>query len=179
MSPLDTAVEIWLLDTRRASARALELCRQVASQPEHERAARYRQTRDGRNLYLGHGLARMATARHCQMDPRELQWCCDDRGKPSWGNAPFAFSLSHSGGFVALALAGPGAAIGVDIQEMSPRIDTNRIANYALSPEECTVLDHSEGTARQRRFFQLWVLREAGLKASGEGIFTAPKTASA
>ena len=76
------------------------------------------------------------------------------------------FNLSHSGDFVACAVS--SHECGVDIQEIRPVRDSLITKN--LSEEEQTDLLYFEGAARELRFFEYWVLKEAYIKAIGQGI---------
>lgn len=79
------------------------------------------------------------------------------------------FSLSHSRtyGVVALARGGP---IGVDIEADHQVQDAMAIARAVLHPSECDwVSGHSVDT-RSGAFLQLWVRKEAVVKASGQGL---------
>jgi len=76
-----------------------------------------------------------------------------------------SISLSHSGGWVAVAVSGAGA-IGIDIEVHRPRRNFTGIAAAAFGPEERrrARLDGAAG------FYRIWTLKEAMAKASGVGI---------
>ena len=79
------------------------------------------------------------------------------------------FSLSHSTtyGVVALSRGGP---IGVDIEADRQVQDAMAIARAVLHPSECEwICGHSVDT-RSAAFLQLWVRKEAVVKASGHGL---------
>jgi 4'-phosphopantetheinyl transferase len=76
-----------------------------------------------------------------------------------------SISLSHSGGWVAVAASDAGA-IGIDIEVHRPHRNFNAIAAAAFGPEEQWLV--SAGGAAG--FYRIWTLKEAMAKASGEGI---------
>ena len=76
-----------------------------------------------------------------------------------------SISLSHSGGWVAVAASFAGA-IGIDIEVHHPRQNFNEIAAAAFGPDEQWLVA-AEGAAG---FYRIWTLKEAMAKASGEGI---------
>ena len=84
-------------------------------------------------------------------------------GKPECVDGP-PFSVSHSGGLVVCALA-PHGQIGVDVELPKRPRDVGSIAARYFSDEEARWV----GT-EPRRFFMLWVLKEAYLKALGVGL---------
>jgi 4'-phosphopantetheinyl transferase len=100
-----------------------------------------------------------------------LGWVFDAEpsGRPIARNASSdrvpSVSLSHSGGWVAVAVSDVGA-VGIDIEVHRPRRNFNRIAATAFGPEEqCLVAaDGAPG------FYRIWTLKEAMAKASGAGL---------
>jgi hypothetical protein len=80
------------------------------------------------------------------------------------GDGP-AISLAHSGELVACAIA-PAGQIGVDVEAPRARRRTVEIAERYFSSRESDWL-HGKP---QDRFYMLWVLKEAYLKATGAGL---------
>ncbi len=88
----------------------------------------------------------------------------DGNGKPYLPGCPLSLSLSHSGGYVAAAVAGTG--IGIDLQEL--REISDRVLRRLYSPEERSWIGAGD---RTRRAIRLWTMKEAYAKLRGEGIF--------
>lgn len=84
-------------------------------------------------------------------------------GKPYLPAYPgFHFSLSHSGVWAVCAVS--EYPLGVDIEQVRP---TRRgLAERYFSPEECALLTQLPPDS----FFDFWTLKEAAVKASGEGL---------
>lgn len=163
-------IDLWLVDCRDLPADVLDRCAAVLCPDEHAQEARYRLAADRLRFRIGHGLARLVSAQMTGIGPAALIWEQGEQGKPFWRNADVAFNLSHSGDFVCLAIGGT-AALGVDVQRQEPGIDAQAIADFAMSPEERTYLAGLDPEAWRAAFFSLWVLREAALKATGQGVF--------
>jgi 4'-phosphopantetheinyl transferase len=93
----------------------------------------------------------------------------DDRGRPRvdhGSSLPVDVSLSHSGDYVVAAISERGA-IGVDVE-----VDRNLslgVEERCFTPSELTWL-RAEGGERTERFMRLWTLKEAYVKATGEGL---------
>ncbi|NIL94173.1 MAG: 4'-phosphopantetheinyl transferase superfamily protein [Woeseiaceae bacterium] len=87
-----------------------------------------------------------------------------DHGKPFCVDGP-AISISHSGNFVACAVADDGA-IGIDIEFPGRERNTAGIAGRFFSARESRWLADQP----KDRFYMLWVLKEAWLKAIGTGL---------
>jgi phosphopantetheinyl transferase len=88
----------------------------------------------------------------------------DDKGKPVCTHGP-AISIAHSGDFVVCAATDHGQ-IGVDIEVPGHRRDVSGIANRFYAADEVEWLAEQP----EDRFYMLWVLKEAWLKAKGTGI---------
>lgn len=74
-------------------------------------------------------------------------------------------SLSHSAGH-ALCASGPaGLPLGADLERIRPR-DVPRLARWVCAPQEQAALARLDGAARLERFYLLWTLKEAFVKAA-------------
>lgn len=77
---------------------------------------------------------------------------------------PASESLSHSGGYAALARAHPALRIGVDLEVHRPR-DVLATARTAFSECEARALEGAAGSERERLFYAMWTVKEALAKA--------------
>lgn len=90
-------------------------------------------------------------------------------GKPYFPDRPdLQFSLSHSGGLSLCALG--DTPVGADVELVRPR--SPGLPRYALSEREYTWYE-SRGS-RWEDFYNLWTLKEARVKCTGEGLFRSP-----
>lgn len=140
---------------------------------EREAADRFHFDVDRRRRVIGRGLARVLLGRLTNEKPDALRFAVDPRGKPSLvapeGGSPFQFSVSHSGHFVLVALSAV-RALGIDIEQIKPDLDTDAIAETTFSFSEREALASLEGAARRDSFFVCWTRKEAVLKAEGVGL---------
>lgn len=82
-------------------------------------------------------------------------------------------SLSHSGAWLACAVAPQPVGIDLEVRDIqSPgRRDVLALAAMACSPGELAQLQAlADGPARQRHFLQIWSLKEAYFKCTGTGV---------
>ena len=79
------------------------------------------------------------------------------------------FSVSHSFENGLLAFSEEGK-IGADIEDRKLRHDIDGPIRDVFSPEEQQALDSAPPSARVDMFFRLWTLKEAIIKATGEGF---------
>ncbi|MCC2638099.1 MAG: 4-phosphopantetheinyl transferase [Moraxellaceae bacterium] len=83
------------------------------------------------------------------------------------GSGPWEISLSHGGGLVAVMVA--SAPCGVDIErQRATRI--TRVAERYFAPAEAEWLRTRDNATAERDFFRLWTLKEACVKALGQGL---------
>ncbi len=91
----------------------------------------------------------------------------DKFGKPYFSGSDIHFNLSHSGGYVIIAVS--EEKIGIDIQRMKQ--DKHRIAEKNFLPSECRYINEIEDEAvMQQRFCEIWTMKEAYLKNIGIGL---------
>lgn len=86
--------------------------------------------------------------------------------KPYFEDNPFFFSISHSGRYVACALA--DYEIGLDLQKLSQVRET--IVNRCFSEIEREYLRQSDDV--NTAFTEIWCLKESYVKALGTGLKT-------
>ncbi len=93
-------------------------------------------------------------------------------GKPFvQASPPLYFNLAHADDVIILAVTEAGE-VGVDVERANPAFDWMRVASV-LSPHEMEWIRACEGgdsASVNRRFFQIWTLKEAYVKCTGEGI---------
>ena len=94
----------------------------------------------------------------------ELEIRTTPRGKPECVAGP-SVSVSHSGPWAACAIAVEGS-VGVDVQSAVPGRRVESIAREYFARAESDWIEADP----ERRFYMLWVLKEAYLKALGLGL---------
>jgi 4'-phosphopantetheinyl transferase len=143
------------------------------SQDERDRYARFHFD-DDRDAYLvAHALTRRLLAVNAGVEPAELCFEPTENGRPEIA-APLAalelrFNLSHTRGLVACAVTRK-RAIGVDAEHIDRRVELLGVARRVFSPREIAGLEKLSGEPQRVRFFELWTLKEAYVKAIGKGL---------
>ena len=114
---------------------------------------------------------RTLLSRFTGIDGAELEIARGEQGKPFLVNAPqpLQFSLSHSGDRLVLALA-RDASVGVDLEVHDPQRQVMPLARRFFSRVEHEDLDALVEEARRQRFYDLWTLKEARVKALGGSL---------
>ncbi|MCB1706804.1 MAG: 4'-phosphopantetheinyl transferase superfamily protein [Halioglobus sp.] len=76
------------------------------------------------------------------------------------------FNLSHSGDWLACAVTA-GVPVGVDIEACKPQRDVMTLARRFFREEEVMALEACTEAGQRDRFYDLWTLKEAAVKARG------------
>ncbi|WP_442754977.1 4'-phosphopantetheinyl transferase family protein [Methylocystis sp. JAN1] len=163
------------------AARALNLARVAPEQwdalaallddEERARAARFAFDEDRRGYVAAHALLRLELSRRAGWAPQDWRFSMTKLGKPFLLDPPrdLRFSLSHTRGMVAVAVA-EGVEIGIDVEPSDRRAESMKLAQRFFAPEEVALLAAVEGEARRDLFFAIWTLKEAVVKATGQGL---------
>jgi 4'-phosphopantetheinyl transferase len=144
-------------------------CRDVLDESERARAAAFLAARDRQRFTVAHGALRILAGRELAAPPAALTWSPGRYGKPELGSgwSGLHTSLSHSGDVIAVAIAAR-RAVGVDVQQLVPGLDTFGLSARFFPPDEAGYIaaGHDAG-ARSDRFAHLWARKEAVVKAAG------------
>jgi 4'-phosphopantetheinyl transferase len=146
------------------------------SEDERTRASRFRFEADRGRFVASHAALRRILASYLGATPATLAFGTGAHGKP-FLDAPahgrsLRFSLSHSGD-LALVAVSLGRDLGVDVEQVRPRGDLEGFAARYFSPRERDALARIPPGGRLRAFFEFWTLKEAYLKACGDGLVRA------
>lgn len=139
---------------------------------ERARAARLGQGDDRARFVTGRALLRERLGRCTGIPPAELAIGETAAGQPRLlaadaGGRQLGFSVSHAGGVVLVAIAA-GRDVGVDVEALRPRADLDGLAARFFSPGERDAVRGSADPAAT--FLTLWTVKEAYLKATGDGL---------
>lgn len=173
---------VYVSHTRALDEAQIAALDPLLSASERDRRDRLWRADDRRDYAAAHALLRIALAAHTGQAPEHLAFRSDGHGKPSLvpgtGDAPTpAFSLSHSRGLVACAIADRGR-VGIDVEPIDPGVDALHIAASYFSADEAASLQRCSPEERPSRFCELWTLKEAFLKAIGTGLAWPPDCVS-
>ena len=147
-------------------------CALVLSDTELQRADRFVTEED-----KSHFKQRRAFRRYCGAfvleSPRPLSQIVfkeTEKGRPYLPDLRnFRFSLS-SCRFGFLGAWSSTHLVGIDIEAHTRNLEAAELAQQFFSEAEAKAVEEVGGLARLRTFFQLWTLKEAGLKSIGEGL---------
>ena len=168
-------IHLWNVDSEDFDLQSLQAqCLGWLTNVELERYQRYQFDRHRKQLLLGRMLIRSVLSRYIEtIEPASWQFQYNDYGKPSIHKAqqsiPLFFNLSHSANRLILAVAG-FSELGVDIEACLKPRRVERIADRYFSKQEAKELLSLDKAEQLSRFYDLWTLKEAYIKACGLGL---------
>lgn len=161
-------VDTWYTDLTTIDVRP-DLLQRTLSMEERERAGRFRFDRDRQNYERRTYLLRLLLADYLGSEPAEVRFRLSRYGKPQCENfARIRFNLSHSHGR-ALYACRLDREVGVDLECMRPR-GFAEIVRSIFSPGEQRRIAALPEQERLAAFYRCWTLKEAYVKARGEGL---------
>ena len=147
--------------------------RRLLPAAELKKLERYRFDRHKKRYLVGRALIRTILSSRTGVAPAQIMLAREAHGRPYLppsGQGPaLQFNLSYTDGLVAAALVAEGR-IGVDVEYRSRNTDCLEIAQRYFSPSEYTELQQLPEIQMKERFFELWTLKEAYVKARGLGL---------
>ena len=108
----------------------------------------------------------------CRND--DLAFRAAEHGKPyavvRGAPASLQFNVSDSGAHGLIAIA-PAGQLGIDVEERSDKRDLDGLSETVFGPDERAVVAAAAGQQKINRFYRLWTVKEALLKALGTGLY--------
>jgi len=167
----DDTVDVWLTNMAEVPASAIAGYTRLMSSAERARNLRYRGEALRRADTIARAVLRTVLSHYGDWPPSLWEFAQADHGKPYiiGPAAQLYFNLSHSSEWVACAVA-RFPSVGIDIERTSRNPEILRLAKRFFAPPEYADVRARAGAARKERFFDYWTLKEAYIKARGEGI---------
>lgn len=136
---------------------------------ESARVERLRHAAHRDALAMTYALHRLLLARVLGQAPREVAIQRDAKGCPRLPDDHWHTSLSHASGHAAFCVSRHGP-VGVDLEPVARAAEVASIEERVLHPDDAARLATLQGVARGRALLELWVRKEALLKAAGIGL---------
>ena len=147
----------------------------LLSEDERDRYARFRFPEDREIFLVAHALSRVHLARVLGCHPAALSFQVSERGRPELAGPEATreprvrFNLSHTHGLVASALTLEDD-VGIDVERLDRNVELLAVGSRVFSARELEALHALPSAAQRARFFSLWTLKEAYVKAIGKGL---------
>lgn len=170
----DDRLDLWLLPTPDpCDARELHEGLAVLSPEERARHASLSHPRVRDEHLRARRLVRHVLSRYAEVAPEDWRFTPNAHGRPFVARPglprPLHFNLSHTRGMLALTVSRTADA-GCDVEWHPRRGDTVAIAHRYFAPAELADLRALPAHRQRARFFTLWTLKEAYIKARAMGL---------
>lgn len=172
LPPAPDEIHVWCAGVH-VSGVGWDCFQRVLSQEEARRAGRFIREEDRKRFTVARGLLRCLLAGYLKAEPGELRFDQNAYGKPKLEGTTtregLCFNLSHSGERVLYAFAYE-RKVGVDIEQICPRENVNRLVRRFFSEKEIEVFNSLPASLKTVAFFSGWTRKEAYMKACGKGL---------
>ena len=176
---LQTATQVWYgrVDDILSSVTFAD---RWLSPDEVARRNRYKFDRDRHSFTAGRILLKEVLSRYLNEAPCRVLIVPNEKGAiyvpPPQNPAGVHVNLSRRRQIVTCIVS--PKRCGVDVEDTKRRVDVDELAKNVMSDAERDVLTRLTGADRTDYFFTLWCLKEAYLKALGQGFHIAPSRVS-
>jgi 4'-phosphopantetheinyl transferase len=171
--PKNGTVDLWSCSLE-GDAAVLERCHAFLNEEERARAGRFVRPEDQDRFTFAHGSLRVVLARYLGVEPPALRFLGGPTGKPALLDQQgrphvLCFNLSHSHGRMLVAVAN-GQDVGIDLEQVRTNVEPLRLAERFYTQAEFERIKGRPVSEHAAQFYQLWVAKEAFLKAQAAGI---------
>ncbi len=164
-----SGIHVWLIHLD-CSAGAIEPLALHLNADERRRADRFVTSTLKNRFMVGRSALREIVSAYVGCSPEELPIGYGLHGKPEIVGSSLQFNLAHSEGLALIAVSGQ-TRVGIDLECERHMSDVEQLARQYFSDSEYKQLVSRSPEERSRYFLEGWTLREAYLKATGEGLF--------
>ncbi len=165
-------VHVWRIPLDRPMDQIQRMTK-ILAPDERLRSNSFRFESHRRRYIASHGALREIFGKYICIEPGQLEFDHRPLGKPflasneNTNQLCFNLSLSNE---IALCAVTLNRSIGIDVEYKRKNIDVESLARRFFSIRECELISSSSPEERKNVFFDLWTLKEAYLKATGQGI---------
>ncbi len=160
-----------LPDALRVCAWPAASAEKILSSAEFDRFCTYRVARRRNSLVISRIFLRVLIDRCFGLPGADWRLEAQPTGQPrlvsAGGPVAYGVSLSHAAGLLGCAISRTGP-LGCDVEFVAD--DRPQIVREHFAAEEVAQYEALAGDTRRQRFYQLWTLKEALLKADGRGL---------
>jgi 4'-phosphopantetheinyl transferase len=164
-------VHVWTVPLDEIHGDLSRLIRPLSG-AEVAQARRFRFQLDRDRFTKSHAVTRAILGAYLGVSPAQVAIRADGAGKPRLDAQrhpkALCFNLAHSHGLAVLAVS--RSEIGIDLEFQRSPADPDAVVRRYFSREESAAYFALPRTLRHRAFFAAWTLKEAYLKACGDGL---------
>ncbi|MDJ0688795.1 MAG: 4'-phosphopantetheinyl transferase superfamily protein [Xenococcaceae cyanobacterium MO_188.B32] len=165
-------VHVWRANLDLSVTEVEELTK-ILSTDEREKANKFRFEEHRRRSIVTRGRLRQILANYLNISAEEILFEYSDRGKPNLSQHldrdNLQFNVSHSQNLALYAFTYQNR-VGIDLEYFRSTNDAVQIARRFFAPQEYELISSLEKDRQREVFLHIWTIKEAYLKATGEGL---------
>jgi 4'-phosphopantetheinyl transferase len=167
MQLADGDVHVWILRVADVAPGTLD---GWLTDDERARERAFRADTDRDHFRLTRWLQRWALSKYAPVGPAEWRFATEANGRPVVASPafPLSFNASNTAGMIAVAVCRD--VVGVDVENVTCRATPFEVIDQVFVAFERAALRALPGPLQRQRFYELWTLKEAYLKARGAGL---------
>jgi len=164
-------IDLWVIEPARLSSQSLSFLQSLLSTSEQQALKKYKHPKAHHTALITRSVSRLILSEYIALAPNEIVFIRNQHGKPEIKNNPhhIRFNLSHNNELIVMAVCVKDD-IGCDIENPQRSINIEPITRRYFSSQEHIEITNCPITEQQIRFFEIWTLKEALVKATGVGI---------
>jgi 4'-phosphopantetheinyl transferase len=166
-------VHLWIVEPELITEpRLLSEYHALLDSSERERHKSFYFERHRHQFLISHALVRLCLSRYAPVPPEAWSFTLNGYGRPQvaeQGTPRIYFNLSHTDGMAVCAVS-LEPEVGADVEDTQRTGQTVEIADSFFAPTEAAALRALPVERQRERFFELWTLKEAYIKARGMGL---------
>lgn len=171
---LSPDVHVWFASPLEIVERSLlEKYRRLLTNDERAQEKRFHFARDQHTYLVTRALVRTVLSKYVAVAPDQWRFLRDAYGRPRIANFThnrnMTFNVTHTGGLIGLAVVGE-AALGIDAEDMRGNPIQMDVADRFFTKTELQQMRCLESHEQEERFYAVWTLKEAYIKARGLGL---------
>lgn len=170
---LDNEVHLWLANLKITPQEIAQLTNTLSTD-EIARANRFKFDRHKNRFIAARGYLRQILSSYLQKSSKgdsriAPTFKYSDRGKPKLPNTNLQFNVSHSQDIALYGFTNYNL-IGIDVEYLRSNVECDKIAQRFFSEREYQIINNLSPEEQAQTFFHFWTIKEAYLKATGEGL---------
>lgn len=178
----NNAVHVWYLNDQEVNCPfLLRQYYSLLSPDEKEKLEKLSIPKKKHQFLIVRAVTRSLLSLYLNVNAKTLKFCTNENGKPYLINNEtedkFFFNISHTEKMIVWAIS-RNREVGVDVEYTSKKRNVLEIAQNYFSTQEWRDLKILPTTERNEKFFELWTLKEAYVKAHGRSITSQMKNDS-
>ncbi|CAA0119131.1 4'-phosphopantetheinyl transferase family protein [Zhongshania aliphaticivorans] len=167
-------VDVWycFTDDHRLNSR-LDQYETMLSSAELQQYQQLMHGSNGRDYLISRALLRTVLSEYCGFSPEKISFCVNAYGKPELindeGQGQIQFNTAHTSGLTVCVVTRDND-VGVDVESRAENRGVLNMADDYFSALELQALNARADDQQLDYFYRYWTLKEAYIKARGEGL---------